>query len=525
MKWKVVNLGELVDEFSFRPNDLDIDASSLKFYGVSNIAGIIPTKNAAEDKAEKYKILEKDCFAYNPYRINVGSIALLEEDKKGLISPAYVVFKPKPKSIIPQLLLMFLKSPAGLGQIKIHARGTVRQALRFADLCKIELSLPDFDEQLEFFKKIKETENTSKKLDIEFTHQLELVEKLRQEFLKEAIQGDLISQNPKDESASALFEKIKTEKIRLINEKIIRKQKALPPITEDEISFEIPKNWKWCRLGDVAISIFDGPFGSHLKTADYTNEGIRVIRLENLGVMQFNHDKETFVNHEKYQTIKSHEVYAGDVIIGSFLADGVKCTVLPELKDKAIAKADCFTIRLNNQLLSNKYIMYLLSSSPMFKELFSLLRGMTRLRINTTQLKTLPIPLPSLDEQNRIVTKLDELILYCKNLEESIVSSQKQNKLLVQQVLAEGLGLNIQQEQPKNEVKKNTSKAAKFDPNTTFMEILELLKIHGKLRAEELWKMSKYPDDIDAFYAELKKQIELNNTVKESSEKGYLELV
>src|SRR5690554_730274 len=116
MSWRTVNLGQLVDNFSVRAKDHPAVTSELEFCGVSNEDGITKSKFAAEHKADDYKIIEKDCFAYNPYRINVGSIGLLEEDIKGLISPAYVVFKPKPKSIIPQLLLMFLKSQEGLRQ-------------------------------------------------------------------------------------------------------------------------------------------------------------------------------------------------------------------------------------------------------------------------------------------------------------------------------------------------------------------------------------------------------------------------
>ena len=105
MSWKRYNLGELVDSISVRAKDIVHD-NNLKFLGVSNEFGITVSKYAAEDKAEDYKIIEKDCFAYNPYRINVGSIGLMKDDLMGLISPAYVVFKPKPKSIIPELLLI-----------------------------------------------------------------------------------------------------------------------------------------------------------------------------------------------------------------------------------------------------------------------------------------------------------------------------------------------------------------------------------------------------------------------------------
>jgi type I restriction enzyme S subunit len=236
--------------------------------------------------------------------------------------------------------------------------------------------------------------------------------------LQDAVQGKLVEQNIKDEPASELLKKIKAEKEKLIAEKKLKKEKELPPIKSEEIPFEIPENWVWCRLGEVVSHIFDGPFGSHLKSSDYKNSGVQVIRLQNLGVMKFKEEKESFVSIEKYNTIKQHTVYEGDIIIGSFLADGVNCVILPKLNYTAIAKADCFTIRISHLNVIKRFVMFLLSSEPMFKELSKLLRGMTRLRINTTQLKNLPIPLPPLAEQNRIVQKLNELMQYCNELEE-----------------------------------------------------------------------------------------------------------
>lgn len=438
MSWRIVRLGDLVENFSVRAKDYG-GSEGLDFCGVSNEEGIIKTKYAAEDKAEDYKIIEKGCFAYNPYRVNVGSIGLVTDDFKGLISPAYVVFKPKPNTIIPELLFKFLKSDEGLRQIRFYGRGTVRQALRFEDLCNIELSIPDYSQQEELFKKLINSQEKSNILSTELTNQLALVKKLRQQLLQDAVKGKLVPQNPNDEPASKLLKKIKAEKQKLIAEGKLKKEKELTAIKTDEIPFEIPEGWVWCRLGEVVTQLFDGPFGSHLKSIDYTNSGIQVIRLQNLGVMKFKEEKETFVSQEKYESIIQHTVYEGDIIIGSFLADGVNCVVLPELKYTAIAKADCFTIRIKHKMLLNTFVMFLLSSSPMFIELSKLLRGMTRLRINTTQLKNLPIPLPPLAEQHRIVQKLDELMQACDALEASIKESAAQNEKLLQQVLREAL--------------------------------------------------------------------------------------
>src|SRR5690554_49839 len=523
MSWRKVTLGELVEEFSFRPKDMKLDPSTLKFFGVSNTEGIIPTKNAAKDKADKYKILEKDCFAYNPYRINVGSIALLEEDIKGLISPAYVVFKPKPKSIIPQLLLMFLKSQEGLRQIKIHARGTVRQALRFADLCKIELSLPEYDEQIEFFKKIKETENTSQKLTSEFTHQINLVKQLRQAYLREAMRGELLSQDQNDEPASLLLEKIKTEKNRLIKEKKIKKQKTLPPITEDEIFFTIPENWVWCRLGEICNT--NGRIGwKGLTSAEYKKAGPLFLSVHSLNYGDYVDYSQAFhISQARYDESPEIMLENDDILICKDGAGIGKLGIIKNLKEQATINSSLLLIR-KYLSLNTKFLYYFLLSSHFQKIVNERIMGATTPHLYQRDIVQFPIALPPLSEQEKIVSKLDELLGNCESLELNINKSQHQNELLFRQVLTEALGLKLQKAEPQKKISKKEERTSKFDPNTTLMEIVELLKKHGKLHAEELWKMSKYPDDIDAFYAELKKEIELKKVVKESKEKGYLEL-
>jgi type I restriction enzyme, S subunit len=323
--------------------------------------------------------------------------------------------------------------------VKNTKAGTSKEAIGLTAFGRYELPYFEIEKQIEIKNQFVNAEDAEEELSTELTHQQVLLKKLRQSFLKEALQGKLVEQNAKDGTANDLLKKIKAEKEKLIAEKKLKKEKELQPIKEEEIPFTIPENWVWCRLGEVVTQIFDGPFGSHLKTADYTNTGVQVIRLENLGEMKFKNEKETFVSKDKYESIIRHTVYEGDVVLGSFLADGVKCIVLPKLKHIAIAKADCFTIRIKHEMLLNNFVMFLLSSDLMFTELSKLLRGMTRLRINTTQLKQLPIPLPPLQEQKRIVNKLEEVMNLCDELKTTIINNQNYTDMLLQVTLKDAL--------------------------------------------------------------------------------------
>jgi type I restriction enzyme S subunit len=202
---------------------------------------------------------------------------------KGLISPAYVIFKTKPNKIKDNLLLKFLKSDEGLRQIRFYSRGTVRKALRFEDLCKIEISIPSFEDQESLISKLERTEFESKIISKELAHQLSFIKQLRQAFLKEAMQGLLVKTDlkAKGETGKELLEKIKAEKAKLIEEKKLKKEKELPPISVEEIPFEIPKNWVWCRLGEVLNEISSGFAFDSTKYSKKETEN-QVIRLGNV---------------------------------------------------------------------------------------------------------------------------------------------------------------------------------------------------------------------------------------------------
>ena len=174
------------------------------------------------------------------------------------------------------------------------------------------------------------------------------------------------------------------------------------------------------KLGEVCDRIFDGPFGSNLKSSDYTSSGVQVVRLENIGFMEFFEEKETFVSEDKYQSLIKHEVFEGDIIFSSFIGDYIRTTILPNLKYKAIAKADCFCIRPKEKLINKQFLTFVLSSIRTQKILVLAVHGATRPRINTTQLKTFSFPLPSLKTQTQIVSEIEKRMAGADVLEASL---------------------------------------------------------------------------------------------------------
>lgn len=440
MSWRKVKLGELVDNVSIRAKDIG-GANNLSFFGVSNEFGIIKTKYAAESKAEDYKIIEKGCFAYNPYRVNVGSIGLVDNELKGLISPAYVVFKPKPNSIIPELLFKFLKSDEGLRQIKFFARGTVRQALRFDDLCNIELAIPNYNEQEKLFNKLQIAQKQSNLLDAEITFQISLLKQIRQRLVQDAIQGKLVKQNKNEELASKLLQKIKTEKEKLIATKKIRKEKNLPPIKMDEIPFEIPKNWVWCRLGDITTLITDGKHGDAM---DQNNSGYYFLSAKDIQNGKFTYENARQITYDDfYETHRRTNLEPGDLCVVNTGATIGKTAFAPdnELTRKTTFQKSVAVLKVLNHLTSMKFIEYfIINETP---KLLKTSRGSAINNLLLGDMKTVLLPLPPLSEQLRIVNKIESVLNSCAELEESIRKSKIENEKLLQQFLKEALRSDV----------------------------------------------------------------------------------
>jgi len=216
-----------------------------------------------------------------------------------------------------------------------------------------------------------------------------------------------------------------------------RKPRQLRDIERFDLD-EIPEEWKWVQVEDLLPEggIFDGPFGSNLKTADYTTAGARVIRLENIGHLEFIDSKKTYVSKQKYQDLSKHAVRAGDIVFSSFVDESVRVCVLPDdLELQALAKADCFTLRPSGAV-DRSYLAMQLASVRTYGFLASDVHGATRPRINTTQLRSVPVPLCSLTEQSEIVRRFTSLTSAADDLLDRVDRVAARVQMISQSVLA-----------------------------------------------------------------------------------------
>ncbi len=177
--------------------------------GVNKDTGIIDLRSKAKDYS-KYKIVKNGDFIYNPMRINIGSIARYGGKDDCLTSPDYVVFYAK-EELSASLLLLYLKSPQGLLEINHNSQGSVRSRLYYENLCNIQMPIAPA-------KKQQEAEfilNKFKTIKKQIGEIIERMDFLKRSILAKAFRGELVPQDPNDEPAEKLLERIKEEKAKM----------------------------------------------------------------------------------------------------------------------------------------------------------------------------------------------------------------------------------------------------------------------------------------------------------------------
>lgn len=226
----------------------------------------------------------------------------------------------------------------------------------------------------------------------------------KKSMLQYAMQGKLVPQDPNDEPASFLLERIKAEKEQLIKDGKIKKENPLAPITEEEIPYEIPKNWKWCNLTDIAINIHYGYNGS----ANFNLKEPKLLRITD--IQNNNVDWETVPACDiATRTLESYKLQNNDILIARTGGTIGKSYLIENIKYNVVFAS--YLIRVIPALNSYpKYIKLFIESPLYWSQLIEKSSGTGQPNVNGTSLKSLVLPLPPLEEQKRIVEKLEQIL-------------------------------------------------------------------------------------------------------------------
>lgn len=470
LSFPTVKLGNFICEVKEKVKNSGISQDNFTVYGVTNTDGITVTNNKASDDLGNYTVLRENQFAYNPYRVNVGSIGLSLPGTFGAVSPAYVVFETNGQ-ISNEFLLYYLKSSLGINLIKWYGdRGGVRSALRFSDLKKIDFPDITLEQQNKLLLKIKKLDELLCELYKNLSD--DNIEILRQSILQQAVEGKLCEQDPNDEPASVLLEKIKAEKVRLIAEKKIKKQKPLPPISEEEKPFVLPKGWEWCRLGELA-NIATGSTPAKNKVEYYMHGTIPWITSSETG--------QEYVSSARYYVtdlaVKECNLTINQphTLVMAMYGQGKTRGQITELAIPATTNQACATISCYMSSLNPYLKIY---CKKIYQEIRELASGGAQPNLNLNKIKEYVVPCPPLLEQHRISDKVKIFMQLCDQLEEELINANLHSSQLMEAVLQEAFSIQ--------KVDKS-AQVIGFHPDRMTPKTELLAAARGKIR-EDTWE-------------------------------------
>ena len=162
-----------------------------------------------------------------------------------------------------------------------------------------------------------------------------------------------------------------------------------------------PMGWPPTSLSAISEELRDGPFGSNLKSSHYVESGVRVIRLQNIGVGEIRNDDLAFISEKHFASLPRNHCQPGDVIIGTMGDPNLRACIVPWAMARALNKADCILMRVDMTKVDAIYVCWLLNNPRMVSMALRLVRGQTRGRISLGRLKELQIHLPPIELQHR----------------------------------------------------------------------------------------------------------------------------
>lgn len=413
--WKWVRLGDCTGYSQTKPKispkDITDDMWSLDLEDIQKESGAILTRTTAfERKITGDKVLfYKGQVLYSKLRPYLKKILIAPDN--GICTPELVPFNIY--LVYANYIVYVLRSPHIDYVVNSVTYGVKMPRVGTETMVNLLIPLPPLSEQKRIVAKIEELLPLIGRYAVAYEKleqfNAKFPEDMKKSLLQYAIQGKLVEQRPEEGTAEELFARIQEEKQRLIAEKKIKKEKPLPEITEDEKPFDIPESWKWVRLRDIISVLGDGIHG----TPQYDDTGkYFFINGNNLVkgkiVIKSDTKKVSYEEFKKYEkpldestilvsingTIGNYAFYNGEPVI--------------------LGKSACYFSLISG--IDKEYICRLLNTQHFLDYAVKEATQTTIKNVSLKSMRMLPVPLPPLSEQKRIVEKLEEILPLCERM-------------------------------------------------------------------------------------------------------------
>jgi type I restriction enzyme S subunit len=412
MSRAMTELSSFLRERKGRISHEDANKLGLKRIKKIDFSGNIHLDSVTDTKTDMILVKGGD-LVISGINASKGAIAVYSEDEEALATIHYSSYEFDSDSISIEFLIWFFKSPEFINLLKTQVSGGIKTELKPKDILPLKIRLPSLSEQINIAKSLNGFQNNYLRVQSEISYQMTLIKKLRKAILDEAFKGELttdwrLTQADEEQSVS-LLEQIEVERADANLKKKQREKSELFMVSPEEMPFPIPKNWAWCRLGQiVSFSSGDG-----LTSAQMAGGEIPVFGGN--GINGF---------HNK-ANIDSEQIVVGRV--------GANCGAVHKTPKRAWVTDNAFITTYSNSCLNTDFLFYLLK----FLNLNQLSYDGSQPVISGKRVYPLPTPLPPLLEQVEIARKVSALMLMCDSIEIQIQDSGEISKGLYQSALQE----------------------------------------------------------------------------------------
>ena len=442
-QWKKVRIGDFLVEREGRYKPDDIFIAKYQRLDKIDFSGAIHLSNKPT-KTDMILVYPGD-LVLSGINVSKGAITVYQGKEPVCATIHYSAYTFDDSKVNLDYFKFFVKSPAFVETLKQQVKGGIKTEIKPKHLLPLEIAIPELSVQKQIVKTLSAKLANAENLALEIEKQKAYTKLLLQNILLDAIEGKLtvdwrkshpvIKGNP-DYDAETLFEKIQEEK------DFDKKQKKLPPITEEEKPFEIPEEWKWVRLGEVAEIIGGYAFNSY----DLKETGDNfVLRLGNIRDNQIRYDaKPAFISNSLIDNLDDYKTIENDILLTMTGTRGKK-DYLYSVKIKKEHQDKC-SMFVNQRVCIIRplgyvdFILNCLHSEPIKEPIFDSATGSAnQANIGIKALNDWVLPFPPLKEQEEIVNIIESLLAKVIELENQIQERKTLSEKLAFGIIKEKL--------------------------------------------------------------------------------------
>lgn len=417
--WKWVTLGSILNKLTDGTHKTPkYTTDGIKFVSVKDMSnGVLSLENTKFISEEEHQELYARC---NPEKGDIllskvgttGVPAIVNTTEQFSLFVSVALLKFDRECIDLKFLYYMLMSPLVQTQATENTRGVGNKNWVLDAIANTMVVLPPLAEQKRIVIKVEEllpyVDRYAAAYEKLEQFNAKFPEDMKKSILQYAIQGKLVEQRPEEGTGEELYQQIQTEKQRLIKEGKIKKEKPLPEIAEDEIPFEIPESWKWCRLSDV-IDVRDGTHDS----PKYVPVGIPLVTSKNLVNGAIDYSNVKYITQEDADKINARSMVDDNDILFAMIGSIGNPVLVKKDREFCIKNMALFKRFANTEISMRYAYWFLFYAQYKLKKEAS---GGVQSFISLSRFREYLIPLPPVAEQKRIVAKLEEILPLCERL-------------------------------------------------------------------------------------------------------------